>query len=72
MAAKTLTISISQDDYDYLQEDSLLSPSKIFQVALANIKDNRKNFSDQVKKLQIANQRLEARIRELEGGHVNV
>lgn len=66
MVAKTLTISMSQEDFDYLQEDTLLSPSKIFQVALEGIKNNRKNLNEQVKKLQIVNDRLYARIKELE------
>jgi len=50
MVAKTLTISIPAEDYEYLASDGLLSPSKIFQVALANIKENRKSFEEKYKR----------------------
>jgi hypothetical protein len=59
MGAKTLTISMSEEDYDYLMKDDLLSPSKIFQVALNNIREQRKNFEQRIKILQIKCDRLQ-------------
>lgn len=53
MVAKTLTISISEEDKKYLDEDGLLSPSKIFQVALSNIRDNRENLTEQLKQKRL-------------------
>ncbi len=64
MTAKTLTISISQADFDYLKEDGLLSPSKIFQVALSNIRESRENLKDEVKRLRIANRVLQEKLLE--------
>ncbi len=43
---------MTEENYDYLKKDDLLSPSKIFQVALANLRDNRRNDVNQIKVLQ--------------------
>jgi len=62
MTAKTLTISMSEADFKYLQEDDLLSPSKIFQVALNNIRESRANLQDELKRLRVANQVLQNKL----------
>lgn len=62
MASKTLTISVPQADFDYLQEDGLLSPSKIFQVALKNIKESRSDVTKEVKKLRGVNRMIQDRL----------
>jgi len=51
--SKILSISISNEDKNYLDSDGLLSPSKIFQSALHNIKENRENLKDRIKQLEI-------------------
>ncbi len=48
--AKIISISLNKEDYEYLKQDELLSPSKIFQVALHNIKQNRQLFEERLKK----------------------
>lgn len=52
-----ITISISNEDKEYLNQDKLLSPSKIFQSALHNIKENRQNLRERIKQLEILLQR---------------
>lgn len=64
MPSKILSISISQEDYDYLQEDGFLSPSKIFQTALNNIKESREGLAEQVKRLTVANSVLQRKLLE--------
>lgn len=59
MASKTLTISVPEDIFEYLKEDALLSPSKIFQVAVQNIKDNRENLREELKKTVVYAKRYE-------------
>jgi len=66
MTAKTLTISMSEEDYEYLKEDGLLSPSKIFQVALHNVRENRKQDINQIKVLQNKCKILQEKVFELE------
>lgn len=51
--SKILSISVSNEDKVYLDNDKLLSPSKIFQVALHNIKENRENLKERIKQLEI-------------------
>lgn len=65
MVAKTLTISMSEEDYIYLGKDSMLSPSKIFQVALHNIRENRKNWDEQIKMLRMKCEVMQKKIFEL-------
>jgi hypothetical protein len=64
MGAKTLTISMSEEDFNYLREDGLLSASKIFQVALDNIKENRSSLKEQVEILQKKCQTLQYKLFE--------
>ena len=64
MGAKTLTISMSEEDFKYLQEDGLLSASKIFQVALHNIKTNREQDVNMIKRLQNQNKVLQEKLFE--------
>ena len=64
MTAKILTISIPQEDMDYLNENPLLSPSKIFQVALNNLREQRKNFEAEIKQLRVANNVLQIKLLE--------
>jgi len=59
MGAKTLTISISEEDFDYLKSDGLLSPSKIFQVALSNLKDNRANLQQELQRKRVQAEKLQ-------------
>ena len=66
MTAKTLTISMSQEDYEYLKQDGLLSASKIFQVALANIKINREQDINQIRLLQNKCNILQTKVFELQ------
>lgn len=66
MTAKTLTISMSEEDYEYLKEDGLLSPSKIFQVALHNIKENRRSDIIQINLLRNKCKILQDKVFELE------
>ena len=66
MVAKTLTISMSEEDYEYLKEDGLLSPSKIFQVSLHNIRENRKSDIIQINLLRNKAKILQAKVFELE------
>ena len=47
MPAKTLTISLSEDDFNFLKKDDLLSPSKIFKVAMLNIKLSREGIQEE-------------------------
>jgi len=47
MTAKTLTISMSEKDFNYLKQDAHLKPSHIFQVALKQIKENRSSLKEQ-------------------------
>lgn len=42
MASKTLTISLPSEMLDFLDENSQLSPSKVFQGAIQNIQNSLK------------------------------
>ena len=71
MTAKTLTISMSEEDFKYLQEDGLLSPSKIFQVALFQLRESRASLKEENNRLIHANRVLQAKLLEatdLKGG----
>lgn len=50
--SQKITISVSNEDKEYLRNDGLLSPSKIFQVALHNIKENRENLKERIRQLE--------------------
>ena len=52
MGAKTLTISVTEEDLKYLNEDDLLSPSKIFRTALYNLKKNREQDVNTIIRLE--------------------
>jgi len=71
MVAKILTISIPQEDMEYLNDNPLLSPSKIFQVALNNLREQRKNFDEEIKRLQHANRVLQNKLLEATDGRNN-
>jgi len=66
MVAKTLTISMSEEDWEYIKEDGLLSPSKIFQVALHNIRENRKSDIIQINLLRNKCNVLQKKVFELQ------
>ena len=64
MTAKTLTISMSEEDHRFLMEDRLLSPSKIFQAAIVHIKEQRQIVSVELKGLQNQNKFLQKKLWE--------
>lgn len=66
MAAKRLSISVSEEDFEYLEKDQLLSPSKIFQQSLRTIRENRLNLNDRIKVLLRKCDVMQTRIFELE------
>lgn len=71
MAAKTLTISVSEEDMKYLEEDGLLSPTSIFRVALENIRNSRLSLQDEIKRLRFANKVLQDKLLEATDGVVS-
>ena len=66
MGAKTLTISINQEDWAYLQDDDLLSPSKIFRTAMFSIKEGRSSIKKENKLLWQKNKVLQEKVFELQ------
>lgn len=68
MASKTLTISITQEDFDYLAQDGLLSPTSIFRVAMQQIRESRENLQEELKRLRIANKVLQDKLLEATDG----
>jgi hypothetical protein len=68
MASKTLTISVTQEDYDYLNEDGLLSPTSIFRVAMQQIRESRENLQEEIKRLRIANSVLQTKLLDAQDG----
>lgn len=68
MVTKKLCISLSESDFKYLMEDDMLSASKIFQVALHNIMQQRHEWDNRIDVLQNKIRVMQARIFELEGG----
>lgn len=68
MSRKIITISISEEDYNYIKDDGYLSPSKIFQIALNNIKENRMGLKEQNKVLESKIRAMQQRIFELQDG----
>jgi len=66
MVAKTLTISMSEEDYEYLKNDDLLRPSAIFQTALDNIREQRKNWDSEIKMLRAKCKVMQNKIFELQ------
>jgi len=49
MTSKTLTISMPETLFNYLEADKELSASKIFQTALTNIIENRENIKERLR-----------------------
>lgn len=49
MATKTLTISIPREDEEFLLNNPELSPSKIFQTKIKEIRNQRKDFEHLIK-----------------------
>ena len=68
MASKTLTISVTHEDYDYLNEDGLLSPTSIFRVAMQQIRESRENLQEEIKRLRIANSVLQTKLLDAQDG----
>jgi len=68
MASKIISISITEDDYNYLQQEDLLSASKIFQQALRNIREQRIGLKERIELLSRKCQTLQNKVFELEDG----
>jgi len=66
MTAKTLTISLNEEDWEYLQKDELLSPTAIFRSALHHIKEGRKGLEQLNKQLIAKNKALQDKVFELQ------
>lgn len=66
MGAKTLTISINEEDWAYLQDNDLLSPSKIFRSAMFQIKEGRSSLKKENKLLWSKNKILQEKVFELQ------
>lgn len=56
---KTKNISISDEEEKFLVENPDLSPSKIFQSALHNIKESRKDYENRVIRIDKVRQELQ-------------
>lgn len=67
MGSKTLTISMPEEMLAFLEDNPLLSPSKIFQVALTNVIENHKIARQTEEQLRRKIAALEKHIQSLQG-----
>jgi len=71
MTAKTLTISLNEEDWAYLDDDDLLSPSKIFRSAMFQIKEGRSSLQKENKLLHQKIKMMQEKIFDLQDGVVH-
>lgn len=60
--AKTLTISMPEEMFKFLEENHLLSPSKIFQVKMNEIIETSREMPSELQKSMKLNNTLKERI----------
>ena len=48
MASKIISVSIKPEDFEYLINDGGLSPSKILQSSIKQIRENRSGLKEQI------------------------
>jgi len=66
MPAKTLTISVNEEDIAYLEKDVLLSPSRIFRTAMVQIRESREGLREQIRQFQKKCKILQEKVFELQ------
>lgn len=66
MATKIISISVSEEDFNYVNDDSELSPTSIYRSALHKIKENRIGLKEMVNTLQKKCSVMQKRIFELQ------
>ncbi len=65
MATNVLSVSIPQDLAQFLDENPTVSPSKVLQVKLSEMKDSVNQSNVRIKALDIRNARLSAKLSKI-------